>query len=485
MMTQQEERISRKKEDRRKEAVERTSVLCKRVNVRKPPLKRQRDTFNEEDTCIDKTVNGSSVFILDHSLTIVLFGNSAAAQFHPDNILLGELQPNIKNVAISRTVPLQMKKSGRHVSVINLIDIHETALDLDSLTAQLVDENEIITFVFVVRLGQLTDADKMGIEWLQRVFGDRVLQFVMILFTYESQEESDSIIDDLKKNSALEQLIEKCGGRYHTCSKNMNKPSEMKDLMTRIEQLFIENKQQCYTSEMYNIGLRQREDRTQQSVPSQDQPTKNMGYNLTTETRETHRMKISGHHVSEINLIDIHETALDLDSLTAQLVDENEIIAFVFVVRLGQLTDTDKMGIEWLQRVFGDRVLQFVMILFTYEIQEESDSIIDDLKKNSALERLIEKCGGRYHICSKNMNKPSEIRDLMNRIEQLFIENKQQCYTSEMYNIGLRQREDMQNRTQQSVISQDQPTKNMDYTLATETRETHRQFAKEKDPYAE
>ncbi|XP_016150708.1 interferon-induced very large GTPase 1-like [Sinocyclocheilus grahami] len=103
------------------------------------------------------------------------------------------------------------------------------------------------------------------------------------------------------------------------------------------------------------------------------------------------------------------------------------------------------MGIEWLQRVFGDGVLQFVMILFTYESQEESDSIIDDLKKNSALERLIEKCDGRYHTCSKNMSNQSEMRDLMNRIEQLFIDNKQQGYPSEMYTA-----KDLQNRTRRS-----------------------------------
>uniref|UniRef100_A0A8C2EQR2 AIG1-type G domain-containing protein n=1 Tax=Cyprinus carpio TaxID=7962 RepID=A0A8C2EQR2_CYPCA len=208
---------------------------------------------------------------MGHRLTIVLFGNSAAVQYQPNNILLGEIQPNIENVAISMTVPSQMKISGHCVSVINLIGLHETALDLDSLTGQLVNENEIIAFIFVVRLGQLTDADKMGLEWLQRVFGDKVLQFVMILFTYEIKEESDSIIDDLKKDSTLEQLLKKCGGRFHTCSKNMNNHSEMRDLMNRIENLFTDNKQQSYTSEMYNTALREREDlqnRTSQSGKS-------------------------------------------------------------------------------------------------------------------------------------------------------------------------------------------------------------------------
>ncbi|KTF98230.1 hypothetical protein cypCar_00036424 [Cyprinus carpio] len=395
---------------------------------------------------------------MDHPLTIVFFGNSAAVQFQHDNFLLGEIQPNIENVAIPRTVPLQLNKSGCRVSVISLIGLHETALDLDSLTDQLVNENEIIAFIFFVRLGQLTDADKMGLEWLQRVFGDRVLQFVMILFTYESQEESDSIIDDLKKDSTLEQLLKKCGGRFHTCSKKMNNQSEMSDLMNRIENLFTDNKQQSYTSEMYNTALREREDlqnRTSQSghrltiilfgnsaavqyqhnniLLGEIQPNiENVAISMTVPSQ----MKISGHCVSVINLIGLHETALDLDSLTDQLVNENEIIAFIFVVRLGQLTDADKMGLEWLQRVFGDRVLQFVMILFTYESQEESDSIIDDLKKN------IEKCGGRYHTCSKNMNNQSEMRDLMNRIENLFTDNKQQSYTSEMYTA-----KDLQNRT--------------------------------------
>ncbi|XP_058617127.1 interferon-induced very large GTPase 1-like [Onychostoma macrolepis] len=252
---------------------------------------------------------------MDHPLTIVFFGNSAAVQFQHDNYLLGEIQPNIENVAISRTVLLQMKKSGHHVSVISLIGLHETALNLDSLTDQLVNENEIIAFIFVVRLGQLTDADKMGLEWLQRVFGDRVLQFVMILFTYESEEESDSIIDDLKKNSALERLIKKCGGRYHTCSKNMNNQSEMRDLMNRIEQLFTDNKQQCYTSEMYNTALRERGDLQNRTYVSHSIGEKcsfdgaRLDKNRKGRRKEIehlfHRLHLDNQHVSKLRAADV------------------------------------------------------------------------------------------------------------------------------------------------------------------------------------
>uniref|UniRef100_A0A8C1RBF3 AIG1-type G domain-containing protein n=1 Tax=Cyprinus carpio TaxID=7962 RepID=A0A8C1RBF3_CYPCA len=142
----------------------------------------------------------------------------------------------------------------------NLCDSDSSDSSMDHHIDLLMNENEIHIFIFVVRLGQLTDADKMGLEWLQRVFGDKVLQFVMILFTYERYEEHDTIKDDLKNNPDLEQLIKKCGGRYQTCNKMMNNQSDMRDLMKKIEHLFNENQQQCYTGEMFNTESIQTKD---------------------------------------------------------------------------------------------------------------------------------------------------------------------------------------------------------------------------------
>ncbi|KAL1276915.1 hypothetical protein QQF64_023588 [Cirrhinus molitorella] len=195
------------------------------------------------------------------NITIVLTGNSSSVQFGDGNILVGQ-KPNIENAAISRIVPLQKKISEHHVSVINMIDLHETELYLDcvdNLIGQLVNENEIHAFIFVVQLGQLTDTDKMSFDWLQRMFGKKVLQFVMILFTYEIKKETDTIIDGMIKNPILEQLLEKCEGRYHTCNKMMNNQSEMRNLMKKIEQLFHENNQQRYTGEMFNTSSKRKD----------------------------------------------------------------------------------------------------------------------------------------------------------------------------------------------------------------------------------
>ncbi|XP_017571516.1 interferon-induced very large GTPase 1-like isoform X1 [Pygocentrus nattereri] len=189
-------------------------------------------------------------------LTVVLFGNSSAVG--DENIQSG--QPTADDTDFSMIVPISKKISGRDVNIINLLDLQDLECDLnyvDQAIVRLVNENQIHAFIFVLQLDQFTDADKVGLEWLQKKFGESVLPFVMILFTYEKEEEkkrTDTIIDDLNKNPVLEQLLEKCGNRCHTCSKSMNNQSEMKTLLEKIGHMVSANKWRCYTAELYNTA---------------------------------------------------------------------------------------------------------------------------------------------------------------------------------------------------------------------------------------
>ncbi|KAL7883317.1 hypothetical protein SRHO_G00009750 [Serrasalmus rhombeus] len=194
----------------------------------------------------------------ESTVNVVLFGNSSAVCFGDENILLGKEHVHPEQDKF----PRRREISGRDVSVINILDFYEGEMYLDPveyITGQLLNENNIHSFIFVLQQRRFTDADKRGIEWLQKTFGESVLPFVMILFTYEREEDSDTIIDDLKKNPVLEQLLQKCGDRYHTCSKSMNNQSEMKTLLEKIDHMVSENNQRCYTAEIYNTTSTQKE----------------------------------------------------------------------------------------------------------------------------------------------------------------------------------------------------------------------------------
>lgn len=152
--------------------------------------------------------------------------------------------------------------------------------------------------------------------------------------------------------------------------------------------------------------------------------------------------------MSVINALDLQEAELNLNSLDqdiVRLISENDIHAFIFILRLRQLTDTDKMGLDWLEKTFGERVLPFVTILFTYERGEDCDTIIDDLKKCPVLEHLLGKCGNRYHTCSSSMNNQSEIKALLEKIGHMICENKQ-CYTVELYKTASNLQESLEDR---------------------------------------
>ncbi|XP_066530102.1 GTPase IMAP family member 4-like isoform X2 [Hoplias malabaricus] len=196
-------------------------------------------------------------------LTVVVFGNSSAVDFGTENILLGPNKPAVDAADFSLT-PTLSNVSGRSVSVVNVLDLQDSEiyLDLDSVNrviSRLLSENEIHAFVFVLQLRMFTDADKVGLEWLQSMFGESVLPFVMILFTYEKEEECDTTIDDLKNNPVLEQLLQRCGDRYKTCSKSMNNQSEMRALLAKIDHIVSENQQHCYTAELYDRAANLRE----------------------------------------------------------------------------------------------------------------------------------------------------------------------------------------------------------------------------------
>ncbi|KAL1279155.1 hypothetical protein QQF64_025828 [Cirrhinus molitorella] len=413
--------------------------------------------YGGEEQCDSDTSDSSRENIFPN-LTIVLTGNSSSVQFGDGNILLGQKQPNIENAAISRIVPLQKNISEHHVSVINMIDLHETELNLDCVDhhiGQLLNENDIHAFIFVVRLGQLTDADKMGLEWLQRVFGDRVLQFVMILFTYETEEECDTIIDDLKKNCVLEQLLEKCGGRYQTCNKMMNDQSEMTDLMKKIE--CHDNNQQRYTREMFNTtSIKRQELGNSERGDLQDLRIVLLGVSgagkssignailgrevfkeSRTRESEIQRGRVEDRNISIINTPGFFNTHLTDEELQEQMMKSLDLCnpgphMFLLVINLETFEEDERNIIEKIEEIFGVQALKFTMVLFT-EREGMSKEKWKKIKLSEICQDLISKCRAQYHVFNLTSEViQTQIKSLLKEIHEFIKQNDKQHFKNKI-----------------------------------------------------
>ncbi|XP_061443822.1 GTPase IMAP family member 1-like [Rhineura floridana] len=102
--------------------------------------------------------------------------------------------------------------------------------------------------------------------------------------------------------------------------------------------------------------------------------------------------------------------------------------ALVFVTQVGRFTAEDEEAVEQVQDVFGMEATKHMVVLFTRKEDLEGDSLQNyvRLSDNKALQKLVEKCGGR--ICAFNnraegAEQKRQVSELMKKIQEVVEEN--------------------------------------------------------------
>ncbi|TRY81617.1 hypothetical protein DNTS_001931 [Danionella cerebrum] len=401
-----------------------------------------------DDLQHDSDSSDSSLELIFPNMTIVITGNSSALHFGQKNLLLGYIQAHLKTKA--RIVPVERTISDHQVSVINLIDLHKTE-DVDPSIGQLIKEKEIHAFIVVVRLGQLTDADKMSFDWLQRVFGDKALQLSLLLLTYDTEDECDSVIDALNKNTVLEQLVEKCGGRYYLCNKMMKDVSEMKGLMRKIEDVFFENQKLCFGKDFYYALLLQSQAvKSEEGQTSTVKPKAQMSFILlgnkqsgksasgnTILGRQVFLSKESPKFITQDVAVEsgtiggLPVTVYDTPGLLStdprieeiqQMINEkvlqkceSDVCTFLLVIKADIFSEEDRKSLERIEELLGQERLEKTWILFTRgdELEEDNKTIQEFLNGNEKLQMILQKYGQRYHVFNNKITGSSKQTNLL------------------------------------------------------------------------
>ncbi|XP_030649189.1 interferon-induced very large GTPase 1-like [Chanos chanos] len=341
-------------------------------------------------------------------------------------------------------------------------DLHQDSLG--SLLGQVISENKIHVFLYVLPLGLLTDEDKMGLDWLQRTFGERSLDFVMILFTYETEDQCDSIIDDLKKNSVLEQIVQKCGGRYHTCNKSMKNQSEMRTLLEKIGRLVSENKERCQSAELPSFSELKKEEKLkgdskvlnrsglQSTYTVSELRIILMGKNRSENNRvgnyilgkfafKTESPPVSVHHHSEkvrgqvkgrpitvINTPDLFHPQLSHDQLSVavrecvSLSDPGPHV-FILVLQPDSFTEEDSARMTRVMNIFSDDAMKYLIVLSLAKNRRHAKTW-DVRKEGDFLHFTTKDYEMRHHMFDniESFNQ-SQVPQLLKRIDQMVVEN--------------------------------------------------------------
>ncbi|RXM90993.1 GTPase IMAP family member 5 [Acipenser ruthenus] len=98
--------------------------------------------------------------------------------------------------------------------------------------------------------------------------------------------------------------------------------------------------------------------------------------------------------------------------------------AFLLTIQTGRFTEEEKRAMETIQEIFGEGATRHTIVLFTRGDDLEDETIEEFVQKNQHLCRLVNKCGGRYHLFNNRKTSDcTQVTELLEKIESMLKEN--------------------------------------------------------------
>uniref|UniRef100_A0A671NTA1 AIG1-type G domain-containing protein n=1 Tax=Sinocyclocheilus anshuiensis TaxID=1608454 RepID=A0A671NTA1_9TELE len=169
---------------------------------------------------------------------------------------------------------------------------------------------------------------------------------------------------------------------------------------------------------------------------------------------------VSGRSVSVIDTPGFTDTHMNTEELMTEIMrsvysSSPGPHAFLIVFPLNmRFTEQEQQIPQMIEMMFGQEVLKYSIILFTYgdQLTKSVEAVIEE---NRALRCLLDQCGGRYQVFSNGYeNNREQVNDLLQKIDTMIEQNGGGHYSNQMLEDALRFRREEEERRQREEEAQ-------------------------------